>query len=182
MTMFRVRFVDGTTRSVAAGQVVVNRDRRSGSSRGETPAGSPSTGCPSPRSPRVERRFNEPDGRVLWVDESGVNTAAAAARPHQSLPDPAQEKRAAVVSRGARQRSATRYARPFRRVGRRDGGTKGTPARLPDLSLELAPVTLTAARSGTTITASRTGHSGRCCTMRSRSRCSTERGGPRTRL
>ncbi len=62
---------------------------------------------------RVERRFNEPDGRVLWVEENGVNTAAAAARPHQSLPDPAQEnQKHQAPAAGTGKRRATTQAPP----------------------------------------------------------------------
>ena len=50
-----------------------------------------------------------------------------------------------------------------------DGGTRGIPATLPDLSVRLLPVGLSAARCASTTTGSPTRRCGRCCTTRSRS-------------
>ncbi len=66
MTMFRVRGTDGSTRSVTAGRVVV----ADAELRFQSPA---TTGWVTvdravlAEVARLERRFNEPDGRIRWV-------------------------------------------------------------------------------------------------------------------
>lgn len=89
MTMFRMRAVDGSMRSVTAGRLLI--------SDGEVRFQSPGTaGWVTVDSAvlvdvaRVERRFNEPDGRIRWVDETEVNDSAAAARPEPPA-DPVPE-------------------------------------------------------------------------------------------
>jgi Zn ribbon nucleic-acid-binding protein len=87
MTMFRVRAVDGSMRSVTAGRAVV----ADAELRFQSPATSgwvTVDSAPLTEVARVERRFNEADGRVRWVDESQINDAAAAARPEPPAPDP----------------------------------------------------------------------------------------------
>jgi hypothetical protein len=89
VTMFRLRSVDGSTRSVTAGRVVIGDTEL----RFQSPATSGWVTVDSARLPdveRVERRFNEPDGRVRWVEEAEVNAAAAASRPDPPAPDPAE--------------------------------------------------------------------------------------------
>lgn len=89
MTMFRVRAVGGSTRSVTAGRVVITEAEV----RFQSPATSGWVTVDSAALAdvlRVERRFNEPDGRIRWVDEREVNDAAAAARPEPpGPPEPA---------------------------------------------------------------------------------------------
>jgi Zn ribbon nucleic-acid-binding protein len=88
MTMFRVRAVDGSLRSVTAGRAVVAETEL----RFQSPATSgwiTVDSAPLTEVARVERRFNEADGRVRWVDESEINDAAAAA----SAPPPAVSAR-----------------------------------------------------------------------------------------
>jgi Zn ribbon nucleic-acid-binding protein len=91
MTMFRVRAVDGSMRSVTAGRAVV----ADAELRFQSPATSgwvTVDSAPLTEVARVERRFNEADGRVRWVDESEINDAAAATRPEPpaaSAPDAA---------------------------------------------------------------------------------------------
>lgn len=80
MTMFRLRTVDGASRSITAGRVVVADTEarfQSPSTGGWTTVDSAALASIA----RVERRFNEADGRVRWVDEAELNDAAAAARP-----------------------------------------------------------------------------------------------------
>jgi Zn ribbon nucleic-acid-binding protein len=80
MTMFRVRALDGSLRSVTAGRVVVADTEL----RFQSPASSGWVTVDSAalmEVARVERRFNEADGRVRWVDEREANAAAKAARP-----------------------------------------------------------------------------------------------------
>jgi predicted RNA-binding Zn-ribbon protein involved in translation (DUF1610 family) len=87
MTMFRVRAVDGSTRSVTAGRVLVADTEL----RFQSPASSgwvTVDGAVLAEVARVERRFNEPDGRVRWVDEAEANAAAAAARPEVPPDEP----------------------------------------------------------------------------------------------
>lgn len=80
MTMFRVRAVDGTTRSVTAGRVVVADAEIRFQSPGRTGWVTVDS-APLTEVARVERRFNEADGRIRWADEAEVNDAAAAVRP-----------------------------------------------------------------------------------------------------
>jgi hypothetical protein len=87
MTMFRVRTVDGSTRSVTAGRVLVADTEL----RFQSPA--TSGWVTVDRSVLaevicVERRFNEPDGRVRWIGEAEANAAAEAARPEPPPDDP----------------------------------------------------------------------------------------------
>lgn len=98
MTMFRVRAVDGSMRSVTAGRVVV----ADAELRFQSPANSgwvTVDSAPLTEVARVERRFNEPDGRVRWVDESEANAAAIAARPDAPLEE--EERQAASVRKTA---------------------------------------------------------------------------------
>jgi hypothetical protein len=93
MTMFRLRGVDGMTRSVTAGRIVVADTEI----RFQSPATSGWVTVDSAALAevvRVERRFNEPDGRVRWVDEVDANDAAAVARPD---PPPVEEAAVADV-------------------------------------------------------------------------------------
>lgn len=102
--MYRLRTVEGTTRSITAGRAVVADT--------EVRFQSPGTGGwqtvdaqPLATVARVELRFNEPDGRVRWVDETEVNDAAARVRPDlppkpEAAPAPAPEPRPAAA--GAR--------------------------------------------------------------------------------
>lgn len=85
MTRFRVRALDGSMRPVTAGRVLV--------ADGELRFQSPGTSgwvtvesAPLAEVARVERRFNEADGRVRWADETEANDAAAAARPEPPAP------------------------------------------------------------------------------------------------
>ncbi|MEX2290512.1 MAG: hypothetical protein WD794_09330 [Mycobacteriales bacterium] len=117
MTMFRVRSVDGTTRSVTAGRVVLTDT----DVRFQSPA---STGWVTVDSAalagvaRVERRFNEADGRVRWVDETEVNVAAAGARPEPPPDQPGASPQAqapeppAVADQGPAARPTTAAAPP----------------------------------------------------------------------
>jgi predicted RNA-binding Zn-ribbon protein involved in translation (DUF1610 family) len=88
VTMFRGRVVDGSMRSVTAGRVTLTGTEVRFQSPGSTGWVTVDS-APLSSVVRLERRFNEPDGRVRWVDESEVNDAAAAARP-QPPPDPGQ--------------------------------------------------------------------------------------------
>ena len=85
--MFRVRAVDGTMRSVTAGRVALSDVEVRFQSPGSTGWVTVDR-APLAEVARVERRFNEADGRVRWVDESDVNSAAADARPEASTIDP----------------------------------------------------------------------------------------------
>lgn len=94
--MFRVRAVDGTTRSVTAGRVVVAVPQVLFQSPGSTGWVTVDE-SPLASVARVERRFNEPDGRVRWVDETDVNAAAEAARPEPASAEPPAPSPAAAA-------------------------------------------------------------------------------------
>lgn len=110
MPVFRLEDVQGSTRTVTAARVVtLDGDVRfstsvSGQWRLVDTA-------PLVDVRRVQRRFNEADGRVRWVDEQSVNDAASAAReeispepqdepaPVPQHPDPATADRASAAPR-----------------------------------------------------------------------------------
>ena len=110
MTMYRVREIDGSRRSVTAGRVVATET--------EALFQSPGTGgwvtvdaVPLRTVARVERRFNEPDGRVRWVDEPDVNAAAAAARPEPPEDTSPAQAAAEQPPRAERPRATTQDSR-----------------------------------------------------------------------
>jgi Zn ribbon nucleic-acid-binding protein len=87
MTMYRLRSVDGKLRSITAGRVLVAEPEL----RFQSPGTSGWVTVDSAmlaEVARVERRFNELDGRVSWVDEAEANAAAAAARPEPPAGEP----------------------------------------------------------------------------------------------
>ncbi|MEX2291250.1 MAG: hypothetical protein WD794_13115 [Mycobacteriales bacterium] len=89
MTMFRIRAVDGSTRSVTAGRLLV----ADAEVRFQSPATSgwvTVDSAPLAEVLTIERRFNEPDGRIRWVDEPEANDAAAAMRAEtvEARPEP----------------------------------------------------------------------------------------------
>ena len=81
--MYRVRGVGGTMWSVTAGRVALS----DGEVRFQSP-GSTVDCVALADVARVERRFNEADGRVRWVEVSDVNVAAADVRPETSAIEP----------------------------------------------------------------------------------------------
>jgi Zn ribbon nucleic-acid-binding protein len=77
MPVYRIESQDGPTRTVSAARVVVLGDdvrfQTSVAAQWRTV-----DTIPLHRLRRVQRRFNEADGRLRWVDEREVNAAAAA--------------------------------------------------------------------------------------------------------
>jgi len=80
MPVYRIESHAGPTRTVTAGRVVVLDD----DVRFQTAVGGQwrvVDSVPLEQLRRVQRRFNEADGRLRWVDEREVNDAAAALAP-----------------------------------------------------------------------------------------------------
>jgi Zn ribbon nucleic-acid-binding protein len=88
MPVYRIESRDGRTRTVSAGRVVVLGDdvRFQTSVAGQWRVVDM---VPLRQLRRVQRRFNEADGRLRWVDECEVNDAAAALAPQQPDADAA---------------------------------------------------------------------------------------------
>lgn len=93
MPVFRIEDVRGSTRTVTAARVVT----LDGDVRFQTSVAGqwrPVDTAPLVEVRRVQRRYNEADGRLRWVDEHVVNDAAAAAWAQLS-PGPHDDREAA---------------------------------------------------------------------------------------
>lgn len=98
MPEYRLRSTEGSTRPVTAARVVIAEDEVRFQSPGK---GGWVTVDSAPLSTvvRVERRFNEADGRARWVGERAVNQAADAVRPAEPSA-PEEEMKPAEPVRG----------------------------------------------------------------------------------
>ncbi len=88
MPVYRIESQDRSTRTVSAARVIVLGDdvRFQTSVAGQWRAVDT---VPLHFLRRVQRRFNEADGRLRWVDEREVNDAAAALAPQERDADAA---------------------------------------------------------------------------------------------
>ncbi len=87
MAMYRLRGTDGSTRSVTAGRVVVDRELVRFQSRG-TGGWVTVDSASLAQVAQLDRKLNEASGLLRWVPEREVNAAAECARP-VSAPRPA---------------------------------------------------------------------------------------------
>lgn len=114
MPVYRLTGTDGRTRTVTAGRVVLS----DGEVRFQSSSGDHWTAVavtPLHEVRRLQRRFNEADGRLRWVDERDINDAAAASRPEPaqvqpqdaSVADPAPEPTVAAANAPAAHAATT---------------------------------------------------------------------------
>jgi Zn ribbon nucleic-acid-binding protein len=115
MPMYRLRGIDGTTRPVTAGRVVVDGD--------VVRFQSPGTGgwvtvdsTPLGDVLQLDRKVNEAGGRLRWVPERDINEAALAARPGP----PSEPEKAAVEPPPPATRTAVRAEQPRATVSARN--------------------------------------------------------------